>query len=252
MLAIESIEARGFRNLADQAVALHPRFNVIAGDNGQGKTNLLEAIYVATTTKSFRTSALVDCVKHGSEVTRVRARVVDDRDAGAPAREQRVDLDQGKRVVRLDGKRPRTHATFALATPVVLFEPASLALSQGAAGERRKLVDRVAVHLAASWGGGAALLLSAERYRLAHHRRKKALESGWEGKSVEPFERMMAEHGAALIRARRRAIEAIAPAAIEAFQRIAKAPLELSIVYAPRAPEDEEAFAGLLAERRAE
>ena len=252
MLAIETIEVRGFRNLEAQAVALHRRFNVIAGDNGQGKTNLLEAIYLTATTKSFRTSALLDCVQHGSDVTRVRSKIIDDRDAGAPPREQRVDLDHGKRVVRLDGKRPRTHAAFALATPIVLFEPASLALSQGAAGERRKLLDRVAIHLAASTGGGDALLAAADRYRIAHHHRKKALDAGWDARALDPFERLMSEHGAAIVRSRRHAAAALAPASIEAFQRIARASLTLSVTYAPRAPEDPTEFAKLLAERRSE
>ena len=54
-LAIGSLSIRDFRNLARVDVDLGPRFNVIFGDNGQGKTNLLEAVYVLATSRSFRT-----------------------------------------------------------------------------------------------------------------------------------------------------------------------------------------------------
>jgi DNA replication and repair protein RecF len=249
VLAIATLEVRAFRNLDTQAIALHPRFNVLAGDNGQGKTNTLEAIYLATTSRSFRTSSLVECVAHDQTLATVRARIVDDRDATAPPREQFVELGSRRRV-QLDGKRPPTLASFALATPIVLFEPGTLVLSQGPAAERRKLLDRVAVHLAAASGGGDAILRDAERYRRAHLHRKRALEGRIDLRVVEPYERLMAEHGAAIVRARAKATLAIAARSIAAFTRIAQTDLSLDIAYAPRAPEDAETFATMLAASR--
>jgi DNA replication and repair protein RecF len=253
MLAIRELELRNFRNLAPQRIQLGARFNVFAGENGQGKTNLLEAIYLVATSRSFRSSTLSDCVAHGAESSRVRAVINDPRlgDEGPP-REQIVSILGSRRAVTLDGKRPRTLASYALSTPVVLFEPASLVLSQGAAGERRKLLDRVAVHVAAQKGGGEALVHDAERYRRAHLQRKRALEMGADTRTVVSFERVMAEHGARIIRSRAEAATAIAPHAIAAFEKIAKTPLQLEIRYAPRGPEDAGAFAALLEQRRAE
>ena len=77
-LAIETLSLREFRNL--EAVDLEPgeRFNVISGDNGQGKTNLLEGIYVLATSRSFRASKPGDVVRHGADVASVRARVRED------------------------------------------------------------------------------------------------------------------------------------------------------------------------------
>ena len=59
-LAIESLSVRGFRNLTSLDVALGPGFNVISGDNGQGKTNVLESVYVLATSRSFRTVRLTE------------------------------------------------------------------------------------------------------------------------------------------------------------------------------------------------
>ena len=57
-LAIQSLSIRAFRNLSRVDLELGPRFNVVSGDNGQGKTNLLEALYVLATSRSFRTAKL--------------------------------------------------------------------------------------------------------------------------------------------------------------------------------------------------
>jgi DNA replication and repair protein RecF len=253
MLAIRDLEVRGFRNLAPQRLELGARFNVFAGENGQGKTNLLEAIYLVATSRSFRTSTLAECVAHGSESARVRARIYDPRlGEGGPPREQVVSILGTRRAVTLDGKRPRTLASYALATPVVLFEPASLVLSQGAAAERRKLLDRVAVHVAARRGGGEALVHDAERYRRAHLQRKRALEMGADIRTIASFERVMAEHGARIVRARAEAAGFLTPHALSAFQRIARTPLRLEVRYAPRAPDEPTAFAALLEQRRPE
>ncbi|MGZ3416253.1 MAG: DNA replication/repair protein RecF [Polyangiales bacterium] len=250
MLAFSSIEVRGFRNLAPQRVPLGARFNVFAGENGQGKTNLLEAIYLVATSRSFRTSLLADVVAHGSEGARVRASIIDPR-AGV-SREQIVSILGTRRAVTLDGKRPRTLATFALATPVVIFEPASLVLSQGPAGERRKLLDRVAVQVAAREGGGEALIHDAERYRRALLQRKRALENNGDSRTIASFEHVMAEHGARIVEARARATDVLRPHALAAFARIAREGLALDITYAPKAPSNPEAFAALLYERRDE
>jgi len=253
MLAVRELDVRGFRNLAPQRVSLGARFNVFAGENGQGKTNLLEAIYLAATSRSFRTSALAECVAHGEGSARVRAVIDDPRlGEGGPPREQIVSIVGTRRAVTLDGKRPRTLASYALATPVVLFEPASLVLSQGPAGERRKLLDRVAVHIAARRGGGEALVHDAERYRRAHLQRKRALERGSDLRTIVSFERVMAEHGARIVRARAEAAISLAPHTLASFERIARTPLQLEIRYAPRGPEDADAFAALLEQRRAE
>jgi DNA replication and repair protein RecF len=136
----------------------------------------------------------------------------------------------------------------------VLFEPASLQLSQGGATERRRLLDRVAIHLAARAGGGAQLLVDLERYRRAHVHRKKALERSFraDARVLDPYERLMAEHGVRIMRARAEAAQALARRAVPGFEAIARVPdgFSLEVAYAPKAPEDVEAFVALLAERR--
>src|SRR5690349_15868081 len=130
-LAIESLSVRAFRNLESVDLELGSRFNVLSGDNGQGKTNLLEAVYVLATSRSFRTSRPAELVRTGAETASVRAVVREQDDA----REQSVGLGHGVRRVRIDGRRPPTLAAYALRTPVVVFHPGAVALSAGSGSE---------------------------------------------------------------------------------------------------------------------
>src|SRR5579864_7792581 len=141
-LAIASLSIRGFRNLASVDLELGAGFNVVWGENGQGKTNLVEAAYVLATSRSFRTSRLSDLVMVGAEVATVRGRIVED----AEQRDQSVGLRPGMRTVRVDGVRPETLVAYAMRTPIVVFHPGALSLSAGTGAERRRLLDRVALY----------------------------------------------------------------------------------------------------------
>ena len=72
-LRLASLEVHGLRNLVPAQIRLGPRFNVFAGNNAQGKTNLLEAVYLACTSKSFRVPSLDEVVRHGESTARVTA-----------------------------------------------------------------------------------------------------------------------------------------------------------------------------------
>ena len=67
-LALERLAIRSFRNLAAVDLTLGPRFNVVSGDNGQGKTNLLEAVYALATSRSFRATRPGALVRHDDAI----------------------------------------------------------------------------------------------------------------------------------------------------------------------------------------
>jgi DNA replication and repair protein RecF len=240
-LAIESLNVRSFRNLTSVDLELGPRFNVLSGDNGQGKTNLLEAVYVLATSRSFRTSRQAELVRVGSDAASVRATIREQDDA----REQSVGLGHGVRRVRVDGKRPPTLAAYALRTPVVVFHPGAVALSTGSGGERRKLLDRVALYQS------PAALGEAEGYAKALRARQRVLEvRGESAAELEHWEELVVRHGRALAQARLRAAEALAPAAEREFARIG-GETPFRVRYAPNAPADGDEYRSVLARWRA-
>jgi len=126
------------RNLAPLTLEPRERFNVFAGDNGQGKTNLLEAIYVIATLRSFRTSRLADLVSFSTHEATLGARVLKD----DLVRLYEVDLAQGTRKVRLDGKAVRPLARYFGGFNVVVFTPEDLNVPRGSPGDRRRFLDR--------------------------------------------------------------------------------------------------------------
>src|SRR5438105_15701157 len=96
------------RNLRPFQLVPRERFSVFVGDNGQGKTNLLEAIYVVAALRSFRTSRLADVIAFGAPHARIAARTV----KHDVVRAYEIELAPGSRKVRLDGKTVRPLAKY--------------------------------------------------------------------------------------------------------------------------------------------
>jgi DNA replication and repair protein RecF len=241
-LRLEQLQVRSFRNIEALDVALGPRFNVVHGGNGQGKTNLLEAIYVLATSKSFRTSKLGDLISFGAELASIRGWLFE---RGTP-RTQSVGLRRGARLVRIDDKRPPTLAAYAVRSPVVVFHPGEIALSMGASSERRRLLDRTALYL------DPASMVEAESYQRAIRERQRALETrGTSAADLAPWEALCVRHGLAWMAHRGLAVERLAPRAIEAFARIADPSLKLTMAYVPTAPREEADYVAALGAKRA-
>jgi len=133
----------GVRNLATQVLDLHPGVNLILGDNGQGKTNLLEAIYLLAYQLSFRTGRSDPVIALGGDAALVRGEIAIP--GGVTTLSLRLPR-VGRRTVLVDGKPAAPGATLAVA-PVVLFAPNDLVTLRGAGVDRRALLDRaIAVH----------------------------------------------------------------------------------------------------------
>lgn len=135
---IDAIRLQGFRNYTESAARFSPGINVIAGRNAQGKTNLLEAIYVLSTGRSFRTRSDRELMGFASHETRVTA------SGEADGREQRLELTlrRGRRrEMTVNGVKRRTSQDFAGVFAAVLFCPDDLELIRGPAAVRRRLMD---------------------------------------------------------------------------------------------------------------
>lgn len=224
LLRFAKLELRSFRNLSELELEPAPRLNVIFGDNGQGKTSLLEALYFVATSRSFRSERLQSLVQEGRELAWVRADVSE----GNYRREQRAVLKGGTRRVTLDGKRPERLIEYALKTPVVAFHPNDLELVSGSASPRRRLLDRIALFVDPPGFERRALFEQA-----AKERQRVLVERGERAPELEAYEVLVAEHGSRYQAARERAARALISALVPAFEGLVPANLELSASYLP-------------------
>lgn len=241
-LTVRTLSVRGFRNLASVDLELGDRFNVLTGDNGQGKTNLIESVYVMATSRSFRTSRLADLVVAGGSTASIRARVIE----GEDVREQTIGVRSGLRVVRIDGQRPVTLAAYAVRSPTVVFHPGAMALVAGGGTERRRLLDRIALYQSPS------SMVDAKEYAQALRARQRVLESrGDRASDLDGWEELIVTHGLALTDARSVAAERLIVAAQQAFSRIGAPGLQLRARYDRASPASPEVYRGELARQRA-
>lgn len=135
-MAVNHITLYDFRSYTQKSLALDPGVTLIIGPNGSGKTNILEALYVLATTKSFRArdEALV---RQGADVLRV---VVDSSDGEYSFAYQKQPTIAKK--VTLDGAK-KTLRGHVGSLPVVLFEPGDLQLLAGPPSARRAYIDTI-------------------------------------------------------------------------------------------------------------
>lgn len=240
-LRIDQLAIREFRNIEALDLALSPRINVISGDNGQGKTSVLEALYFLATSRSFRTERLREVCREGSSVTKVVGRFEED----GLVRQQRAVLSAGRRSLFIEDKRAQRLSSYAVRTPVVIFHPGNLTLVSGGAAGRRTLLDRIALFLDPASGEARS------DYQRAQRERQRLLDKQpGQVTVIEAYERLMAEHGSRLQRARAQASSALARALEPAFEKIAsdKTPLEVS--FRPGGCDDPEEFARQLRAQR--
>ncbi len=238
-LSLVDVRIRALRNLREVAFEPAPLLNVLSGDNAQGKTSVLEALYLVATSRSFRTERSVEAIQEAEPLATVSVSVLED----GVARAQSVSLAAGQKSLRLDGKRVQAAAAFAVRTPVIVFHPGELALAGGGASLRRTLLDRLILY------AEPAAMPSRERYARALRERQRALSlRGPSARELDAYEALLASEGARLGAARRRAAARLVEALGGAFERMAPAGLALLATYEPGGAEDE---ATLLRELRA-
>lgn len=196
------IAAQGFRNLAPLHLELPPRGALILGPNGHGKTSLLEALAYPVLQRSVRGAADTEVTRFGAEGFHLRLHFE------ADGRERSIEagfaMTGRRKRVAVDGAEQRRLSDAIGHWSAVCFLPADLALVQGAAAERRRYLDQVLSLAEPGYLGHLS------RYREALAQRNAALRQG-RSDLVRPFDRPLSEHGAAVIAARLRWVERMAP-----------------------------------------
>lgn len=137
-MIVKSIKLDGFRNYDISFAEFDNNVNIIIGENAQGKTNLLEAVYYLTCGKSFRTRFDREIVNFSKEASEIEASVL------SAGREQKIKIKivrGSRKQLFLNGVRLKTAAELSGRLTAVLFSPDDLYIIKDGAAARRRLLD---------------------------------------------------------------------------------------------------------------
>jgi len=228
-LILRSLTTQSFRNLGAEEVAFHDQVNIVVGRNGQGKTNLLEAIYFLATTKSFRTARIGSVFQFGSPsvfVSGLLHRFGVDKTLS-------VGLETGetrRRALLINGERV-TLPAYVNAMSVFAYSSARLDILRGAPEERRRFLDRGIASIDPSY------LEAVSRYGRALRQRNALLASG-STSSLNAWDEELSNAAAPLQRGRAAYAEALGSAFAEIVAEHGYHIRNLAIDYKPSAVDD--------------
>lgn len=135
---IDEVSLEGFRNYVGSRGSFSRGINVIKGDNAQGKTNLIEAIYVLSTGRSFRARSDRELIGFDADGFRITAL------GESGGRERKIEISSGRthrREMKVNGVKLKTAGELANSFAAVLFCPRDLEIIRGSASERRRMMD---------------------------------------------------------------------------------------------------------------
>jgi DNA replication and repair protein RecF len=231
------LRLRDFRNYTRLDVDFAPGFHLLLGDNAQGKTNILEAIYLIATLRSFRGVGGAQMVRHGQKGYFIGANVV-----GQGGHDIKMYWSSRERSLSLDGRPVRRLTDYLGVVRTVVFCTEDLQLVKGVARARRRFLDLL---LSQTYPAYLPLL---QRYTQALRSRNALLKQPTvDLASLESFSRELVAAGEEIMRLRRELLPRFAPLAREAYRRIASDAEELGLEYQPSVKED---FAVELAQAR--
>ncbi len=184
-MGLAELSIDGVRNLQAVRLTPFPGVNCFHGDNGAGKTSVLEAIHLLGRGRSFRAGQISAAIQHGRERLQIAARLADDG--------LRIGLERSRDSWRgrIAGQDSQRLSEFAAALPLVLVEPDSHRLVDGGPDRRRQFLDWQLFHVEPDY------LTSWQRYARLLRQRNAALKSGAETSILVALERPMviaAEH----------------------------------------------------------
>jgi DNA replication and repair protein RecF len=230
-MIISHLELVDFRNYVTGSFELTSGTTVVIGDNGQGKTNLAEALAFLATLNSFRSVPTEALVRVGAETAVIRATVLDD-----DGRESLVEIElarAGRNRVQVNRQRLGRVRDLLGTVRVTVFSPDDLVLVKGGPGDRRRFLDDTLVALAVKYDS-----IRLEIDRIVRQRNTLLKQSG--GRLTDEIEVTLDVWDAKFAaiadqfgHARATLVTRLAPMVQEAYEHLAGVPSSIELRYEP-------------------
>jgi DNA replication and repair protein RecF len=194
-MRLMTLQARNFRNFDRLDLVCGPRLNILVGNNGQGKTNILESIYVLGQLRSFRGVGRAELTRWGAEVVSLQGTV------DHPAHRAKLTLGMSwngqRRVLKVQGREIQRTIDYLGHLNALVFAADSIQVIKGSPEGRRRLLDRALVSLQPTY-----LSLLQQHQMILKHRNRLLKEPKIDRVSLDVWNAKFAEVGAEVIRAR--------------------------------------------------
>lgn len=242
-MIIKSIELNNFRNYDSLSLNFDKGTNILYGDNAQGKTNVLEAIYVSATTKSHRGNKDKEIIRFSEEEAHIRTYLLKE-DV-----EYRVDMHLRKsksKGIAINGQKLKKAADLLGLLNVVFFSPEDLSIIKNGPGERRRFVDMELCQLDKFY------IYNLNQYNKIINQRNKLLKDFYNNPDLRDtitiWDSQLVSYGKQIIQRRNAFVDQLNEIIYEIHRNLSGGKEELRIVYEPDV-ESEELEAKLAANR---
>ena len=220
---IKRIELQDFRNYAKLEASFSEKVNIFIGNNAQGKTNLLEGVYMNAMARSFKTSKDKELIRFGREFCRVRITSFYDDDDHVT---EIVINKDGRKGVKLDGVRINRTSELLDRIFIIVFSPEEMKIVKDDPQKRRRSIDRELCQVKPGYFSDLSNYKKVLKQRNTYLR-----ESVIEPSILDIWDRELARYGAHIIVRRRQFIERIDKISREIHGRISGGRENLGLRY---------------------
>ena len=207
---LKKISLLNFKNIAQEELALCPDINCLVGDNGAGKTNVIDAVYYLSMCKSSLAMTDGQSIRHGADFFMAEGQYLTD--AGKTESVVCTFSRKGGKVLKRNGKEYERLSDHVGLIPAVIVSPADSALISDAADERRRYLNGFISQLDRSY------LCSVMRYNAVLAERNRLLKTSPDETMLGIYDLQLAEHGEKIHARRREFAERLQPAAAEYYR----------------------------------
>ena len=233
-MIIKSLELADFRNYENIKINFSSGTNILYGDNAQGKTNILEAIFVSATTKSHKGSKDKEIIRFGKEEAHIRT-ILEKNNA-----EYRVDMHLRKnksKGIAIDGQKIKRASDLIGRLNVVFFSPEDLSIIKNGPSERRRFMDMELCQL------DQIYLNSLSKYNKLVIERNKILKGLFEHPEnsvlLDVQDKQLFEYGSVIIKTREKFIKDLNEIIRPIHEKLTGEKETLSVFYEPNVTIDE-------------
>ena len=232
-MIIKSLKLKDYRNYKILNMNFNPQINIIYGDNAQGKTNILEALYVCATSRSHKGSKDREMIRMGSDEAHIKLNV---KKNGLP---YRIDMHLKKnksKGIAIDGVPIRKASELFGIVNIVFFSPEDLNIIKNGPAERRRFLDSEICQLSRLY------MIELANYNKVVAQRNKLLKeisfSGRMADTLEIWDEQMVRYGTSIISERKKFISRLNDILSEIHQNLTGGKEQILITYEPNVSEE--------------